>query len=59
MTDDGSSTCERCGKRKPVASACTCGGHGRGEAEPQVPEGWDPTLTQTDRPRLRIVLKGT
>ncbi len=31
--------------------------HGHeGQGGPLVPEGWDPALTQTGRPRLRIVL---
>lgn len=50
---DGLYTCERCGKRKPVGSTCACGGHGGGE--PVTPEGWDPELTRSSRPRLSIV----
>jgi hypothetical protein len=52
---DGFYTCERCGKVKPVASTCTCGGKGHGEGEPMVPEGWDPEITRAARPRLSIV----
>lgn len=50
---DGFYTCERCGKRKPLDFTCSCGGHGGGE--PLVPEGWDPELTRSSRPRLSIV----
>jgi hypothetical protein len=50
---DGFTTCERCGKRKPVDFTCACGGHGDGG--PVVPEGWDPELTRSSRPRLSIV----
>jgi hypothetical protein len=55
-TEDGFFVCERCGKVKPVASACTCGGKGDGGGEPVVPEGWDPELTR-NRPRLKLVLR--
>jgi len=59
-SDDGFFTCERCGKVKPVSFVCACGGqgqgHGPGPGGPVIPEGWDPALTQTSRPRLRIVL---
>ena len=48
---DGFFTCERCGKRKPVGFTCAC--HGGGE--PVTPEGWDPELTRSARPRLSIV----
>jgi hypothetical protein len=47
--------CERCGALRP-ASGCGCGGQGRGGGRPTVPEGWDPELTRSARPRLRIVL---
>src|SRR6266536_314633 len=50
---DGFFTCERCGKRKPVGFTCACGGHGGGE--PVTPQGWDPELTRSSRPRLSIV----
>ncbi len=55
---DGFYTCERCGKVRAVDSVCGCGGQGQGQggSGPMVPEGWDPSLTQTSRPRLRIVL---
>jgi len=53
--EDGFFVCERCGKGKPVASACTCGGKGDGDGEPLVPEGWDPELTRGGRPRLKIM----
>jgi hypothetical protein len=54
---DGFYECERCGKVKPIASACTCGGKGHGEGEPLVPEGWDPELTRGARSRLTIVAR--
>jgi hypothetical protein len=50
---DGFYTCERCGKRKAVGSRCTSCGEDRGE--PMVPEGWDPKVTSSSRPRLEIV----
>jgi hypothetical protein len=50
---DGFYTCERCGKRKLVGSRCASCGEGHGE--PLIPEGWDPELTSSDRPRLTIV----
>lgn len=50
---DGFYTCERCGKRKAVGSSCaSCG---EGAVQPLVPEGWDPELTRSERPRLSIV----
>lgn len=60
MADTGFYTCERCGKVKPVDSACGCGGHGQGHGQGSgpmmpLPEGWDPSLTRTSRPRLRLV----
>ncbi len=48
---EGHYTCERCGKRRPLDFTCACG-HG---GEPVVPEGWDPELTRSSRPRLSIV----
>jgi hypothetical protein len=53
--EDGFFVCERCGKVKPVAAACGCGG--KGDGEPPVPEGWDPEPTRGDRPRLNIVAR--
>jgi hypothetical protein len=53
--EDGFFVCERCGKVKPIDSACTCGGKGHGEGEPLVPEGWDPEPTRSARPRLKLV----
>lgn len=65
--EDGFFVCERCGKVKPIASACGCGGEGHGQGEGQgeghgqgealVPEGWDPELTRGSRPRLSIVVR--
>ena len=52
---DGFYTCERCGKRKLVGSRCDSCGEGHGE--PLVPEGWDPSLTSSNRPRLNIVAR--
>jgi hypothetical protein len=53
---DGFYTCERCGKRKAVGSRCTSCGEAHGEpVNPVVPEGWDPTVTSSSRPRLGIV----
>ncbi len=48
---EGSYTCERCGRVKSVTETCACGRSG----EPVVPEGWDPELTRSSRPRLSIV----
>jgi len=56
VEESGMVRCERCGALKP-ASGCACGGQGRGRGEPTVPEGWDPELTRTPRPRLQIVGK--
>jgi len=50
---DGFYTCERCGKVKSVASACTCGGKGQGE--PVAHEDWDPEPARGGRPRLSII----
>jgi hypothetical protein len=55
--EDGFFVCERCGKVKPIASACTCGGKGDGQGEPVVPEGWDPELTRGSGPRLKLVAR--
>jgi hypothetical protein len=57
--EDGFFECERCGKVKPVASACACGGQGQGEGQgkPAIPEGWDPELTRGSRPKLGIVAR--
>jgi hypothetical protein len=57
--EDGFFECERCGKVKPVASACTCGGKGQGEGQSMtvIPEGWDPEPTRGGRPRLGIVAR--
>lgn len=53
---DGYYTCERCGRRKAVGSRCTSCGEDRGGPENRVvPEGWDPELTSSSRPRLEIV----
>jgi ribosomal protein L37E len=52
---DGFYTCERCGKRKLVGSRCASCGEGHGD--PLVPQGWDPSLTSSDRPRLNIVAR--
>jgi hypothetical protein len=51
---EGTWTCERCGAVRPAAWTCSCGGEGR--QEQAVPEGWDPELTRSSRPRLKIVL---
>ncbi|HYT26406.1 MAG TPA: hypothetical protein VEP73_08010 [Actinomycetota bacterium] len=50
----GSYRCERCGVLRSAASGCTCGRDG---AERIAPQGWDPELTRSARPRLRIVLR--
>jgi len=55
--EDGFFVCERCGKVKPIASACTCGGEGHGEGEPVALEGWDPELTRGTRGRLPVVAR--
>jgi hypothetical protein len=55
--EDGFFVCERCGKVKPIASACSCGGEGHGQGEALVPEGWDPELTRGSHPRLSIVVR--
>ena len=52
---EGTWTCERCGAVRPADWTCSCGGEGRGERV--VPEGWDPELTRTSRPRLGLVAR--
>ena len=52
---EGSWTCERCGAVRPANWACSCGGEGKGQAT--VPEGWDPELTRSSRPRLGLVAR--
>jgi hypothetical protein len=52
---EGTWTCERCGAVRPATWTCDCGGEGR--KEQAVPEGWDPELTRSGRPRLKIVLR--
>jgi hypothetical protein len=52
---EGAWTCERCGAVRPAGWTCGCGGDGRGERI--VPEGWDPELTRTSRPRLGLIAR--
>jgi hypothetical protein len=52
---EGTWTCERCGAVRPASWTCSCGGNGKGERI--VPEGWDPELTRTSRPRLGLVAR--
>jgi hypothetical protein len=52
---EGSWTCERCGAVRPADWTCSCGGEGKGERI--VPEGWDPELTRTGRPRLGLIAR--
>ena len=52
---EGAWTCERCGAVRPASWTCSCGGDGKGERI--VPEGWDPELTRTSRPRLGLVAR--
>jgi hypothetical protein len=52
---EGTWTCERCGAVRPASWTCTCGGEGKGKGI--VPEGWDPELTRSDRPRLGLVAR--
>jgi hypothetical protein len=52
---EGTWTCERCGAVRPADWTCSCGGEGKGERV--VPEGWDPELTRTSRPRLGLVAR--
>ena len=53
--EDATFTCQRCGKVRPAAWVCAC--KDDGAAEPLVPEGWDPELTRTARPRLPLTLR--
>ena len=48
-------TCERCGAVRPASWTCECGGNGGGKRI--VPEGWDPELTRTGRPRLGLIAR--
>jgi hypothetical protein len=48
-------TCERCGAVRPASWTCECGGNGGGGRI--VPEGWDPELTRTGRPRLGLIAR--
>ena len=52
---EGSWTCERCGAVRPASWTCSCGGQGKGERI--VPEGWDPELTRSSRPRLGLIAR--
>src|SRR5215204_3956776 len=52
---EGTWTCERCGAVRPASWTCSCGGEGKGERI--VPEGWDPELTRTSRPRLGLIAR--
>ena len=52
---EGTWTCERCGAVRPASWTCSCGGEGKGERV--VPEGWDPELTRTSRPRLGLIAR--
>ena len=52
---EGTWTCERCGAVRPANWTCGCGGNGKGERI--VPDGWDPELTRTSRPRLGLVAR--
>jgi hypothetical protein len=52
---EGTWTCERCGAVRPADWTCSCGGDGKSER--LVPEGWDPELTRTGRPRLGLVAR--
>ena len=52
---DGSFTCKLCGAERPAGWACGCGGREGGQ--PMTPEGWDPELTRTSRPRLDLVAR--
>jgi hypothetical protein len=54
---DGTWTCERCGAVRPANWTCDCGGEGRGQRI--IPEGWDPDLTRTSRPRLGLIARPT
>ena len=52
---EGTWTCERCGAVRPASWTCSCGGEGKGERI--APEGWDPELTRTSRPRLGLIAR--
>jgi hypothetical protein len=52
---EGTWTCERCGAVRPASWTCSCGGDDKGERI--VPEGWDPELTRTGRPRLGLIAR--
>jgi hypothetical protein len=54
-TEEGSWTCERCGAVRPANWTCSCGGDGKGDRI--VPEGWNPDLTRTSRPRLGLIAR--
>jgi hypothetical protein len=51
---EGTWTCERCGAVRPANWTCSCGD---GKGERIVPEGWDPELTRTSRPRLGLIAR--
>jgi hypothetical protein len=40
---------------RPASWTCSCGGEGKGERI--VPEGWNPELTRTSRPRLGLIAR--
>jgi hypothetical protein len=52
---EGTWTCERCGAVRPADWTCSCGDNGKGERI--VPDGWDPDLTRTSRPRLGLIAR--
>jgi hypothetical protein len=52
---EGTWTCERCGAVRPANWTCSCGGDGKGDRI--VPEGWNPELTRTSRPRLGLIAR--
>jgi hypothetical protein len=54
---EGFYVCERCGKVKPVDSACGCGGQGHGEGAPAALEGQDPELVRGGGTRLKLVAR--
>ena len=54
---EGFYVCERCGKVKPVDSACSCGGQGHGEGTPAALEGQDPELVRGGGTRLKLVAR--
>ena len=53
---EGTWTCERCGAVRPASWTCSCGGDD-GKGDRIVPEGWDPELTRTSRPRLGLIAR--